>query len=456
MYLKYLSVNKIFLFVVKVFVVYALFNIAMEIILPIKSRFGASDLRIAVNIIFYSLIFIAAGFVVMIPDKQQLGIFFPTENLLSKEYKLPNMLSTKKLHFMLLSSSFLSIAGLLLMAFDRIVFKKIDYSSGLRVARYLWLSTPPPHIFSSLLSKMSNVLIMFMFTTIFLLILHWENIHKRIRFMAISFAGIGALGFAALHASRSIVIVFCVFIFIALIVRKTQGKPFLPRKKKKTDKKLYILIGALALLVLYITSLSFRLVSGYSFRSYFELSYPFFYAAPRLGYYHFLNTILSDDSVFYLLFYILMYFVHGQWTAEGMLSPANAGGQSDGGQGSFTLIRNYLHQWGIIDEPNYIFIQNEGLFVSFPGIIFNDFGFLGLIFFAVLLGIFFGIAIIKLRSFSRSGGIRVAFIIFMFGEIILLPLSGAHEFPYFILPLAAMIIFEYFTRIFYPKSSWLI
>jgi len=269
-YLKYLSVNKIFLFVVKVFVVYALFNIAMEIILPIKSRFGASDLRIAVNIIFYSLIFIAAGFVVMIPDKQQLGIFFPTENLLSKEYKLPNMLSTKKLHFMLLSSSFLSIAGLLLMAFDRIVFKKIDYSSGLRAARYLWLSTPPPHIFSSLLSKMSNVLIMFMFTTIFLLILHWENIHKRIRFMAISFAGIGALGFAALHASRSIVIVFCVFIFIALIVRKTQGKPFLPRKKKKTDKKLYILIGALALLVLYITSLSFRLVSGYSFRSYFE------------------------------------------------------------------------------------------------------------------------------------------------------------------------------------------
>jgi len=446
-YLKRLSADKTFFLILKLFVLYMLINLAMEAIVPLKSEFNAFGLRLMVNIIFYSLIFFVAAFTVASYKKNILTVLPP---VVDQVYGNNYALSKKKLHFMLLSSSLIGISGLLFMVFDLVVFKKINYSLGLRYARYQWMATPPPHIFSSILSKLANGFVMFVFTTIFLIILHWENIDKKIRFMTIVFAGIGALGFAAVHASRSTIIIIGVFIISSLIVRKTQGKSFLPHKKKKTDKKIYILIGAMILLIFYITILSFRMWDG-SYKTFFELAYPFFRAAPRTEYYDYLNTALSDNSVLYLVFYVLMYFIHCQWTMEGTLLLSGTGGQ-----GSFVVIKHYLHQLGIISEPETLtFIQNDGLFVAFPGTVFNDFGVLGVLFFASLFGLLLGRAIIHLCGSSRSGGIGIAFAILMFGELILSPFGGAHEYTYFVLPLIDMIIFEYFTRIFYKKSSWL-
>ncbi len=436
---KTIITNKrdVFISFFKFFVLIQLFTLLLEVILPASSIYNQGKERFLINTVFYFVV-ISVSLVVSSLKKKKFT-----------HYKKSDLLTMKKLYFLLNISSILGFWGMLFILFDRVVLKKIDYSLGLRHARYQWINAVSPSIYSKILSVLGNVMVPMAFITVILLYLYWENINKKIRLKRLILSASAVFVFAAMNGSRSIIFIQVFLLLCTSFLRFVKGKKIVPiSNKKKTDKKFFVFFILAISYVLTVFKSSSKL-GKFDSRTLFEIFILDLGGKVKEVYYSFFTNFFSDDSIIYHFFSAVTYLIHSQWTSEGVLLL----NKREGIVFSYSLM-HFFYRMGVLStEPQgYHFY---GLFVSLPGSIFYDFGIVGMIFFGFIYGVILGTVIIKLERPKKSGGFDFAIIMFVLSSIFIAPFIAVHNFIYFDFVIIDMVLLECITRIFNRKSSWI-
>ncbi len=436
---KKIITNKrdVFVSIFKFFVLIQFSALLLEIILPIDSIYGQGKERFLINTVFYFVVIIVS---LVVSSAKRKGY---------THYKRSNFITIKKLYFLLKISSKLGFFGMIFILFDRVVFKKIDYSLGLRHARYQWINAVSPSIYSKILSILGNVMVPMAFITVILLYLYWEDIDKKIRIKRLMLSTAAVFVFAAMNGSRSIVFIQVFLLLCTSLLRCVKGKKIVPiTNRKKTDKKFFVFFIFAISYVLTIFKSSTKLGKINS-RTLFEIFILDLGGKIKEGYYLFFTKNFSDDSIIYHFFSAITYLIHSQWTFEGILLLA----KREGKVFSYSLMY-FLYRMGILStEPQAYHFY--GLFVSLPGAIVYDFGIIGMIIFGFIYGAILGAVIIRIERPQKSGGFDFAIIMFGLSSIFIAPFTAVHNFIYFDFVIIDMILLECITRIFNKKSSWI-
>jgi oligosaccharide repeat unit polymerase len=429
-----------FISVFKIIVLVQFLVALMEIILPANSIYANGSYRFLINIGFYFLVLFISLFIRDV---------FKNKSRQSSQKRLA-YLSVKKLYLLLNISSLLGFFGVSFILFDRVFLKNIDYSLGLRHARYQWVNAKSPSIFSELLSMFGNALVPMAFITVLLLYLYWEEIEKKFRFKRLIISISAVFLFAAMNGSRSIIFIQVFLLLCISILRLSKDKKLIPaaKKNKKSDKKFYIIFMLSVIYALGMFKSSSKLGNVDS-KSLFEIFIVDLGGKPKTGYYSIINSIIGPDSIIYHIFSAITYLIHSQWTSEGLISLTNRTGNI------FTYaIMHFLYQLGILNSAPESY-QFYGLFISLPGAIAYDFGIVGVVIFGVLYGVLLGLSLIKIEKPNNSGGFDFAIIMFVLSSILVAPFFVAHNFIYFNFIIIDMMILEIISRVFIRKSTWL-
>lgn len=429
-----------FISIFKVIILVQFLVIFMELLLPASSKYEYGGYRFLMNVGFYSLILIIALFIQ--------GLF-KNKNRLSCQKRLV-YLSINKLNILLNMSTILGFLGAIFILFDRVFLKNIDYSLGLRHARYQWVNATSPSIFSKLLSMLGNALVPMAFITVLLLYLHWEEIDKKLRFKRLIISVGSVFLFAAMNGSRSIIFIQVFLLLCVSILRLCKNKKLIPARKrsKKSDKKFYILLLFSVIYALAMFNSSSKL-GNIDSKSLFEIFIVDMGGKLKTGYYSFINSIFGSNSIIYHMFSAITYLIHSQWTSEGLFSLSNRTGNIF----SYSII-HFLYQLGIINNAPESY-QFYGLFISLPGSIIYDFGVVGLLILGVLYGVLLGLSIVKINNPNNSGGFDFAIIMFVFSSILVAPFFVAHNFIYFNFIIIDMVLLELISRFITKKSTWI-
>jgi hypothetical protein len=430
----------VFLTIFKYFLFIQFMIIIFELILPVKSAYNNYSYRFLLDSIFYSLVFFVAIF---IKD------YFKNKMNVSNSNVIKG-LSLKKLSFLIKFSTFLGLLGTVMLLVDRIILKKIDYTLGLRHARYQWINAESHSLFSDLLSMTGNILLPMAFISILLLFLYWEDLSNITRSINLFISAFSILLFAAMNGSRSIIFIQVFLLLCISAIRRCKGKSFIPVKKKgkKIDRRFYVLFIIAIFYVISVFNSSSKL-GNYTSKHLFEILSTNLGGEIKIDYYSFLSDKLSEDSILYNFFSALMYLIHSQWTTEAVFILSEKSGKV------FThSISNFLFNIGILNEAptGYVF---SGLFISLPGALLYDFGFYGTLFFAMIYGALLGVTVIKIKNADNSGGLALSIILFTLSSIFVAPFIPAHSFIYFNIIIIDVVLLHFIATLFYGSSTWL-
>lgn len=399
------------------------------IMLPVQTRFSNMFDITFVNIIFVILVSGTALFWIQ---------NVPRICLIST--KLKNM-SIKKIKFIWSFSFYSSCFGLLLVAYDRIFVRGIDYSLGVRNARYQWLELGDV---GSIYGKIGNLMIPFSYCILFISVFHWEIMEKQKRIIGVC-TGIGVqIGFAMLNGGRSNILIVIVFLIVCCFLRKGRGKTFLPPIKMK----IILGIGFGYFVFQYCISIFY----AFSDNSISYLSQTVFYLGANIEgwYYEYVNPLVNT------LINILVYMFHGSFYTGAVLSNMPE---------SVSINQNISLRgiWSVLDRLNLIDYQMElpnfdsgsGAFVAVPGILLYDYGYIGFIIASLLIGILLGIALNEIRSRKgQLGIIKLIFCIVVLMHIFLSPVTMALGIGYFTFMIFALFFMEVISGIIYGFSNW--
>lgn len=429
-----------FFSVFKVIVMVQILVLGMELILPANSIYENGSYRFLMNVGFYSLVLIIT---LLIRD------LFKSK---SREFSRKQLvyLSAKKLSFLLNMSTVLGFFGVLFILFDRVFLKNIDYSLGLRHARYQWANAQSPSIFSELLSMLGNAIVPMAFIAVLLLYLYWEDIEKRFRNTRLIVSISSVFLFAAMNGSRSIIFIQVFLLLCIAILRLSKNKRIIPfaKRNKKSDKKFYIILVLSVVYALGVFNSSSKL-GDIDSKSLFDIFIVELGGQAKTDYYSLINGLFSPNSIIYHIFSAITYLIHSQWTAEAMFSLADRTGNIF----SYSIV-HFLSQLGILNNAPESY-QFYGVFISLPGAIVYDFGVAGLFILGVLYGVLLGVSVLKIEKPNNSGGFDFAVIMFAFSSILVAPFFVAHNFIYFNFIIFDMILLEIASRAFTKKSTWL-
>lgn len=306
-----------------------------------------------------------------------------------------------------------SLIGFALVAYDRVFIRGIDYSQGLRAARYEWLASDG----GSLVSMLGNLLIPFAYVGAFLLILHSKLFRwSALLLLFVPFFSV-VIGHAALNGGRSNVLLLAVISIVAVVLRqdkfgcKTLIKIVIVASVLALPAFLYVasIINSSAsmggvdlgvLLIRSVDSLEGRLVDNYAVQHYSDF-----------------------ESI---VIYIFSYLVHGQWTAQVIAETTSR-------PGSYLLypFSVILSRLSLVNEPlEPGYFSDAGAFVTLPAAMYYDFGYAGLVLFSAKIGFFLGLSLLLLRCRSCIRGWQLGFIIYFFFIVILSPIVPAYGFSY--------------------------
>lgn len=337
-----------------------------------------------------------------------------------------------------------------MLLYDRIFLKGIDYSQGIRHARYQWEKAVSPSIFSELLSKMANVLIPMAFISVLLLFLYWEYTENRWRLKKLLISLFSVFAYAFMNGSRSIIFIQVVMLLCIGTIRKCKKQKIFPKSKinKGSDKKFYFVFLVAILYAIYVFNSSAQMGET-SARILFERLTIHLGGEFKEPYYTLLTENLSDNNMIYHIFSAMEYLIHSQWTSEAIFSVSSTPGNI-----FFFAPMHFLYNLGVLQNAPSSYLY-EGLFISLPGSILYDFGFLSLIMFSIIYGFLIGLTIIKIRKLRNRGGFDFAFIMFILSSIYLTPFIPAHNFIYFNFIIVDMMLLEIISRVFIKKSTWI-
>lgn len=428
--------KKMFLNIYLKYFCYAwIFCYILLLIIPAHASYP-NNYNVLINILFINIVIITAYFVKKIISGTRM-------TNLTKKGKLIIKMSKKKLNFIILSSSIISIIGLIMITYDRIIIRGINYSYGLRNARYQWFISEQQGLGGSFLSIVGNLLIPLAYVTIVMTLLHWESLSTKNKNVGFISSLIVIFGHAMLNGGRSNVFLLVIIILCVLIIRKNLKKSIFSKIKFINLKITVIFLIALIFsMQIFASSAKLGGVSS-SDDAYLnianlrgELNENFYY------------NFSSYDSINQLVL-VGSYLIHGQWVAEEAFSLNNHPGEF-----TFVSIKAFMKQLGIIEtssEPN---AYDTGVLISLPGSLYYDYSFIGVIIGAFIIGILFGITLFFMMTYYRRNGMHLGFILAVLMIVFLSPFFPVYNFSYYIFIPIAFIEMEILTRIIYGISNW--
>lgn len=343
------------------------------------------------------------------------------------------------MQFIIQVSGILTILGNIFVLYDRIFIRGVDYSLGVRNARYQWLSS---NIDGSVLSKIGNLMIPLSYCCLFFAVFHWESLNKKEKVFSFFTGLAGPVLLAVINGGRSNILIAIVFALCVCILRKYQGKKFLPHIKGRN--LLLILLGIL--LFNYIESIFYAFADNSLWRLNLYLS---ILGAETDNWYKgipFINTIIE----------IILYLFHGIYYS-GAVVEFNTGlinitdiNHNYTFRSIFATFNDFL-DYKMVLAP----FDRGSSFIAVPGIFLYDYGYVGFIFMSVILGVFFGEVMkhinTKIQNLSNA---EVTGCIVVLMHIFMSPVTMASGIGYFLFMIFGMIIMEIIAGGIYGSSGW--
>lgn len=399
-------------------------------LLPVEANIPNSGTNFLLNITFVFLIVTVSLFI----DK----IFSSGEQ---KNKSLKKM-TVKKMKFIICLSTISSFLGLLLIAYDRIFIRGINYQNGLRAARYDWKATTGGSIFGFF----GNLLINSAYISIIMLILNFDKMCTKERNICFLVSSISIFGFGALNGGRSNIFFMFAFLIVSLVIRKT-----LNGKKIRLKKRAYfiiVLFSVFAIIFCLMMFASSANMNKLNFKTQAQLGINELYGKTGETF----AKIKNPNDLRYLIIYAFSYIIHGQWTAETIFSFNNFVGDE-----VFYLYKDFLHGFGILKHtPIPSYIKADGVFLSFPGALYYDYNILGVIFGSIFLGCLLGWIITLLRRPESMTGIKLLITVYTLLVIILSPFFFALGFIYVNFAIFDFLVIILISDIKFGKTSWLL
>lgn len=393
--------------------------VALQII-PAKPVMENQVFSCLLNSLFISLTFSFAIFSYLLPTR------------ITKCYRIVPL---KQLKFNVWISSIAAVSGLIFIFYDRVYVRGINYNDGLRAARYEWLSSTGGGFFG----VSGNLMIPLSYFSLFLLIVNHKRLPKLYNFMLIFSATAGILGHAALNGGRSNVLIAVVFSLSIYLFVERRTK--LNIKLNLTSLSAFILCG---MFLVYMTNQSAEM-AGISVKSLSKLGIESLYGIVDDDFDQFSNQVI------YFIYYILTYLFHGNWTAEISYS-LNAT------PGSYTLypFSVILNMLGLIQQPiEPGAFSASGAFISLPGAIYYDYGFIGCLILFPLLGVIFGSAIYAIK-YCSLGPIGIGLCLYPVVIMFMSPILPAYGLMYFNFIIYIFIVMGVVNKVFFRKNkNWL-
>ncbi len=298
--------------------------------------------------------------------------------------------SGRRLNFNIYFSSICSILGFFLIFYDRVFIRGIDYTNGLRAARYEWLESGG----GSFSSIVGNLMIPLSYVALYFLISYRTEIGKLKILLLVISSSLGIVGHAALNGGRSNILI-AAFLCLIIFIFKSKNDFY---AKNKYYKKFILLISVLLpilMFVIYLTNQSAQM-ANISMVELVKLGVYGLYGSPTENF-----KYIDNDGVA-IVVYIFSYLFHGSWTAEALYTLKNSSYISQlPGSYLYYPISVLASSLKIIDSPIELgYFSDSGAFLSLPGAIYYDFGFLGVFIGTFIIGIMVSISVYYL-SYKR-------------------------------------------------------
>lgn len=397
-------------------------------LVPATAVIPNTTFLIALNLTFFtSIVSVAILVYSAVPKKKRVK-------------KIENPMSLRQLNINVMITSIGSIIGTLLVFFDRVFIRGLDYSAGLRAARYQWLDSSG----GSLPSVIGNLLVPLGYISIFFIVIHGKSLTKGKIVLLFSSAFISVLGHAALNGGRSNVLLAAIFTLLTLAIKSDYRKE--PWKFKfKWWYLIVILIPGYYVISIVFSSAE---MGGVSMPMLTYLGIDALFGKISAGFW----SLENISEHLYLLIYLLVYLFHGQWTTQVAYSlPFREGNYT------FFAYGSLLRQLGILKqplEPGYF--ASSGAFISLPGAFYYDFGFVGMVFCSIFVGGLFGLALGLIDSAYTISGYKLAFIYYIFFIIVMSPVLPAYGMVYLNFLIISFVFLDFFNkRYFRYKVNWL-
>jgi len=360
-------------------------------------------------------------------------IIYPKKNQKINRVPIKSNLLKKNINFL----SYAPIIGILLILFDRVVLRGIDYMQGLRLARYTWLETSG----GNLVGIIGNLLVPFSYISIYFLIIYFNRINRKEVILLTLSAVFGIVGHAALNGGRSNLLLGLIMILIAFLFRENTKKVFRKNFNSIKTKIIFIVLGSLSFLYMSHIIQSSAALGALEVSELLPLGIESLYGVPD---YNYLNS--DHLPIVYTIIYMLSYLYHGQWTAQVAYATTLR-------EGSYAT-PPILYKLGIVDKSimdNNLF-SDTGAFISFPGALYYDFNFFGFFLFSSMLGILLGLVFVIITRSKVVGGFKMAFIIGILYIIFLSPILPAYGLAYFNFILYAFIALSLINKFVFRKK----
>lgn len=340
----------------------------------------------------------------------------------------------------------LSLMGLTLSLYDRVVVQGVDYSAGVAVAREMWKAEGGERdSFSSWASLLGWGLGSAYFTSLVLYILHFEKFDKRARSVAPSLIFLLLLANSVLTGGRTILLLGAGFLLSALATRGSKGMSPFPRLGVIGRNTIRLLAGFVVIYFLWVFA-ERASMNSLPAREY-TLGFVDFLLAEETE--NFQRIEALPEPYEQLTYFALMggiYYVHSYYSFQSILASREKPG---------VIISYYwrklLHKLDLSDFPEaYLF---PGRFIPLHGALFYEFGFWGLLLGALSLGYILSIAtaFVYLRGVSGTGlGVYASIITI----ILLSPMHPATEFLVFPFSLLGFILLSVLMRMVGGKVDW--
>jgi hypothetical protein len=342
----------------------------------------------------------------------------------------------------------MSILGLLSLCYDRIVLQGIDFTQGIAIARHLWRrSGEDREGVSSIFSVLGYLLGFTFFVATSLGHLHWEYLRRRTRWGIIVIATFLVAVNSVLTGGRSIVLIQLACVISVCGVRAILGLKMMPGRGAR------IWVGAtLALIVavgysLYVFSARAD-VGGVKPEQYVVGMLGYLGAKPTDAFYG-LN-VLPESVAATTQFATVAgaYLTHSYGSFESVLEM-----QSTPGNVSFGFLRTLLARLGLGDASQAEW-SLSGRFLSMPGSLWYDFGWLGFYAGALVTGFMLGL-IPRVLRVRQGGGLAFVVVLVIMMTGLLSPLLLAIDIlsvPFLILGFAQV---DLIARFHGGSVNWL-
>lgn len=313
-------------------------------------------------------------------------------------------------------SLILSIAGLAVSSYDKIFVQAVDYSEGVSVARENWKASKTESAgISSPFSALGYLLSPFYFVTAVLLVLKWADIKYRMRLLLLGGVLSVAIAGSALIGGRSSILLLCSYCISAFALVRPRLR--IKARFKKSAVALAILVlmstATLAFYTTFITVERARM-TGVTV-DYYVTDFMPFLNVEMSPWFESYAIEYPQLKYFYPVIFSASYLLHSFSTTAAIISSHDEVDRATPILFGQALVLG--SKLGIVDAPQGEWMLS-GRFPSLPGALFHDYGALGLLIGAVILGIACGIS--QLGAAMRWGSMWSVTIYTTIGSVVLL------------------------------------